>query len=87
MSIGQLGAAARKYEAGQPGFARALGGNAMEALVNALHEAAPAGTGWFRQVGGANRIDFVGGGAYEGLTFELTTEAGVLSHSPPAVRA
>jgi hypothetical protein len=81
VSIGQLSAAARKYEAGQPGFARALGGNAMEALVNRLNKVAPPSAGWFRQVGGPNRIDFVGEGVYKDLTFELTTEAGVPSHS------
>jgi hypothetical protein len=53
----------------------------MEALVNAISEAAPAGAGSFQQVGGAKLIDFVGTGAYAGFSFELTTEAGVLAHS------
>jgi hypothetical protein len=33
------------------------------------------------QVGGPNRIDFIGTGDFAGYTFELTTEAGVAGHA------
>ncbi len=81
VTANQLGAAIGQYAEGNPGFARALGGNAMEALVNAIIEDLPPGEGSFVQVGGPGRIDFVGTGAYEGYTFELTTEAGVAEHA------
>ncbi len=80
----QLSGAIGQYANGNPGFARALGGNAMEALVNAIVEDLPQGEGSFLQISGPNRIDFIGTGAFEGYAFELTTEAGVIGH---AVRA
>ena len=84
ISPNQLGAAIGQYAEGNPGFARVLGGNAMEALVNAIIEDLPPGEGSFLQISGPNRIDFIGTGAFEGYAFELTTEAGVIGH---AVRA
>lgn len=75
VTLGQLGAATHK-----PSFARTLAGNAMEALVNEINVAHPATDAGFRQVGGAHKIDFVGWGKFEGLTFELTTEGAVLIH-------
>lgn len=77
VTMGQLGAASYK-----PSFARTLAGNAMEALVNEINIAHPASTGaGFTQIGGANRIDFIGWGRFEGLSFELTTEAAVRPHA------
>lgn len=84
ISANQLGAAIGQYSQGNPGFARALGGNAMEAIANAIIEDLPPGDGSFLQVSGPGRIDFIGTGAFQGYTFELTTEAGVAGH---AVRA
>jgi hypothetical protein len=81
ISPNQLGAAIGQYAEGNPAFARALGGNAMEAVVNAIIEDQPPGTGSFMQVGGPNRIDFIGTGDFAGYTFELTTEAGVAGHA------
>ena len=64
----------------KPPFARVLGGNAMEALVNQLNlMSRPLDAGFF-QVGGAYRIDFKGFGRFEGLSYELTTEADVAAH-------
>ena len=80
ISANQLGAAIGQYAKGNPAFARALGGNAMEAVVNAIIEDLPAGEGSFLQISGPNRIDFIGTGAFEGYAFELTTEAGVAEH-------
>lgn len=84
VSANQLGAAIGQYSQGNPAFARALAGNAMEAIVNAIIEDLPPGDGSFLQVSGPGRIDFIGTGAFQGYTFELTTEAGVAGH---AVRA
>lgn len=81
ISPNQLGAAIRQYSEGEPGFARALAGNAMEAAVNAFIEDLPPGEGSFLQVSGPSRIDFIGTGAFQGYTFELTTEAGVAEHA------
>jgi hypothetical protein len=77
VTVRQLGAASYK-----PAFARTLAGNAMEALVNEINIAHPATAGaGFTQVGGAYKIDFIGWGRFEGLTFELTTEAAVGAHA------
>ena len=76
VTMSQLGAAASK-----PAFARTLSGNAMEALVNEINIAHPATDAGFTQVGGASKIDFIGWGRFEGLTFELTTEAAVGAHA------
>jgi hypothetical protein len=81
ISPNQLGAAIGQYAQGNPAFARALSGNALEAIVNAIIEDLPPGAGSFMQVSGPNRIDFIGTGAFEGYTFELTTEAGVAGHA------
>jgi hypothetical protein len=77
----QLGAAGSLYARGSPGFARALAGNAMEAITNAIVEdIAPE---LFAQVSGPGKIDFIGkaGSIFEGLSFEVTTEAGVAGHA------
>jgi hypothetical protein len=81
ITANQLQAAAYRYFEGNPGLARALEGNAMEALVNAIIEDLPAAEGSFLQVSGPGRIDFIGTGAYTGLSFELTTEAAVAAHA------
>jgi hypothetical protein len=81
ISPNQLAAAIGQYTQGNPAFARALSGNALEAIVNAIIEDAPPGAGSFLQVSGPGRIDFIGTGAFAGYTFELTTEAGVAGHA------
>lgn len=81
ITANQLGATIEQYAEGNLGFARALGSDAMEALVNKIIEDLPPGEGSFLQVGGPGRIEFVGTGAYEGCTFELTTEADVAGHA------
>jgi hypothetical protein len=76
----QVNAAGSLYAQGAPGLARALSGNALEAVINAVVE--DLAPGEFEQLSGPNRIDFIGkvGSAFEGLSFEITTEAGVAGH-------
>jgi hypothetical protein len=81
ISENQLGAAIGQYAQGNPAFARALTGNALEAVTNAIIEDLPPGTGSFMQVSGPGKIDFIGTGDFAGYTFELTTEAGVAGHA------
>jgi hypothetical protein len=79
VSPAQMNAAGYKFAGGDPSMARALVGNAVEALLNAVNESV-RGLGWFEQVSGSGRIDFAGRGIYEGLTFEVTTELDAASH-------
>jgi hypothetical protein len=79
VSAAQLNAAGYKYAGGDPSMAKAIVGNAVEALLNAINES-EQGAGWFEQASGGGRIDFIGKGIYEGLSFEVTTEFDAPGH-------
>jgi hypothetical protein len=75
VSMAQLQAASVK-----PTFAQVLVGNAMEARVFEQILLDPEDHLLFDQLSGGGRIDFVGIGRFEDLSFELTTEADASAH-------